>query len=408
MVSLVSSSVSWYSTCAARTLPRRLLFSMLVLVARLPRTTKAFSASSFRRPGAPRLSSSFITARFASSTSEVLTEDKERLEAWKTDLTPQDLNDLLRTAEEAARAAGGILTANSGCCSHFANANTDDDDDDYSDQQKEQKQTEASEIKYNIKDIVTQYDKEAQTAIEGILRTAYPTHSFLGEEDVAAGAAASEAALLEALQNQRNSKGNDGQQFMWICDPIDGTANFASGLALSAVTLGCCYQGTPVVGVVYDPHANELFAAAKGQGATVTKSDGTVERLRVAEAVTHVKDAIINAGCPADPNAFEASMRGMLALNSRARGLRVIACSALTTAWIAAGRLTAHFGYDLSSWDLVAGALLIQEAGGRVSDLDGSDYRLETRNMLCSNGNVVHEQVLEILREADAVSFTRA
>jgi myo-inositol-1(or 4)-monophosphatase len=123
--------------------------------------------------------------------------------------------------------------------------------------------------------------------------------------------------------------------------------------------------------------------------------------------VTDVKDAIINAGCPADPNAFNTSMRGVLALNSKCRGLRVIACSALTTAWISSGRLSAHFGYDLSSWDLVAGALLIQEAGGKVSDLDGTPYKLETRNMLCSNG-LVHDEVLNILREADAVSFTRS
>eukprot|EP00957_Ditylum_brightwellii_P191368 14570594-Ditylum_brightwellii.AAC.1 len=100
-------------------------------------------------------------------------------------------------------------------------------------------------------------------------------------------------------------------------------------------------------------------------------------------------------------------MRGVLALNSKSRGLRVIACSALTTAWIAAGRLTAHFGYDLSSWDLCAGALLIKEAGGLVTDLDGSPYVLETRNMLCSNGRV-HDEILDILREADAVSFERS
>jgi myo-inositol-1(or 4)-monophosphatase len=132
--------------------------------------------------------------------------------------------------------------------------------------------------------------------------------------------------------------------------------------------------------------------AVRGQGDTCNGAP-----LRVATGITQVQDAIINAGCPADPNAFAASMRGIAALNSECRGLRMIACSALTTAWIAAGRLTAHFGYDLSSWDLVAGALLIQEAGDCVTDLDGSPYRLETRNMLCSNG-LVHTPVLDVLR----------
>ena len=85
----------------------------------------------------------------------------------------------------------------------------------------------------------------------------------------------------------------------------------------------------------------------------------------------------------------------------------MIACSALTTAWIAAGRLTAHFGYDLSSWDLVAGALLIQEAGGVVTDLNGSPYQITTRNMLCSNG-LVHDPILKVLKEADAISFEQS
>merc|ERR1712071_334644 len=92
------------------------------------------------------------------------------------------------------------------------------------------------------------------------------------------------------------------------------------------------------------------------------------------------------------------------ALSPKCRGIRVLACSALSLAWIACGRLTAHFGYDLSSWDLVAGALLIQESGGMVTELDGTDYSVETRTMLCSNG-LVHDDILNILKDADAISF---
>lgn len=226
----------------------------------------------------------------------------------------------LATAEQAARAAGEIIRSNSGCCSEMA---------------------EECEIKYSIKDIVTEYDKTAQNAIEKVVRTNHPDHSFLGEEDVEAGGAASEAALLKALESSSTG-------WIWICDPIDGTANFASGLALCAATIGFVYKGTPVVCATYDPFSDECFTAIKGQGAFLNG-----ERLQVSKAITSVGDAIINAGCPADPNAFETSMRGFLVLNGKSRGLRVIACSALTTAWIAAGRLTAHFGYDLSSWDLV-------------------------------------------------------
>jgi len=378
--------------------------TLLWLSVTAPCAVQVYCASAFLAASAPSRRLGIHTAATSSST------ESERLEAWKTDLTLNDLQNLLQTAETAARAAGAILKAHTGCGSHASSSSISEDDEPTA--ETEQQQQQSFEIKSSIKDIVTRYDKEAQTALEKIIRAAYPDHSFLGEEDVAAGAAASEAALLQILQRQNNAEHSG---FLWIADPIDGTANFASGLALSAVTMGCCYQGTPVVGVVFDPHANEMFSAIKGQGATVmstsspTTTTHTRQKLQVAHAVTHVQDAIVNAGCPADPNAFQASMRGVLALNGRTRGLRMIACSALTLSWIAAGRLTAHFGYDLSSWDLVAGALLIQEAGGRVTDLDGTPYRLETRNMLCSNGNEqLHDQVLDILRQADAVSFTRA
>jgi len=294
--------------------------------------------------------------------------------AWMNDLSLDELQSMLKVAEKAARKAGTIITSNEGCCS------IDDD---------------ACEVKFSIKDVVTEYDNAAQVAIEEIVSSAYPHHSFLGEENVDPGAVASEQALIDALSSTPSG-------FLWICDPIDGTANFASGLSMSAVTMGVVYKGIPIIGVVYDPHSDEMFTAIRGQGAYC---NGV--KLQVAQAITNMKDAIINAGCPADPNAFEASMRGVLALNSKSRGIRVIACSALTTAWIASGRLTAHFGYDLSSWDLIAGALLIQEAGGCITDLDGSAYDLTTRNMLCSNEKV-HYQILDVLTKADAVSFKRS
>jgi len=300
-------------------------------------------------------------------------------QAWKDDNSEEDLDDLMETAQLAARAAGEIIRDNVGCSSELG-CSVDG---------------QGFEVKTTIKDIVTQYDQRAQEAVEGIIRSAYPEHSFLGEEDVAPGALASEEALINALDNTQSG-------FVWICDPIDGTANFASGLNLCAVTISLVYKGTSIVGVIYDPHSDEMFSAIRGEGAYLNND----RPLQVASSITRVQDAIINAGCPADPNAFEVSTRGIMALNSECRGIRMIACSALTTAWIADGRLAAHFGYDLSSWDLVAGALLIHEAGGLVTDLDGSEYQVKTRNMLCSNG-VIHENVLGVLKSAGAVKFER-
>jgi myo-inositol-1(or 4)-monophosphatase len=304
-------------------------------------------------------------------------------DAWREEVSLQARQELMATAQEAAMAAGSVIRSHLGCSSELDDGSCSTEGLAYS-------------VKTNIKDIVTQYDQQAQEAVETIIRTAFPTHQFLGEENVGSGAAASEEALVKALEESESG-------FVWICDPIDGTANFAAGLVMCAVTVSVVYKGTPIVGVIYDPNADELFSAIKGEGAFLNNK----EPLQAAKSITSIKDAIINAGCPADPNAFETSMRGVLALNSECRGLRMIACSALTTAWIAAGRLTAHFGYDLSSWDLVAGALMIEEAGGLVTDLDGSPYNVETRNMLCSN-SAVHDQVLDVLKKADAVSFTRS
>jgi myo-inositol-1(or 4)-monophosphatase len=331
------------------------------------------------------------TAQYATTTF------KDSSQSQFIPLDHHDIRLLVTTAENAALAAGRIIQNHLGCSTQRRNKNEINDE-------------EECLIKTSMKDIVTKYDREAQSVIERIIRETYPDHTFLGEEDVEPGAKASEEALLRKLQESSSNR-ND---FIWIFDPIDGTANFAAGLSLCAVTVGVVYRGIPLVGVINDPHANELFVGVKGQGATVKSYDRdghfvSEESIRVADNVEQLKDAIINAGCPADPNAFQTSMRGVIALNTKARGIRMLACSALTTAWIAAGRLTAHFGYDLSSWDLMPGALIIQEAGGYVTDLDGSPYQLTTRNMLCSNGQqAIHSKILEVLNEADAVVYERS
>jgi myo-inositol-1(or 4)-monophosphatase len=282
---------------------------------------------------------------------------------WRQLPADETLAAVLNTAKTAALAAGAIIRDNIGAPSHQI------------------------EEKTSIKDIVTVYDSQAQDVIERTVRAKHPDHSFLGEENVAPGSEASAAALISILKES---------DWVWIVDPIDGTANFASGLPLCGVCIAVAYMGTTVASVIYDPHRDELFSAIKGLGAYMNN-----EPIKTG-TVLQVRDAVVNAGYPANPEALAASLRGMQALSKQARGIRLIACSALTTAWIACGRLTAHFGYDLSSWDLASGALLIQEAGGCVTGLDGSPYTLETRSMLCSNGHV-HDEILNALKEADAV-----
>ena len=218
---------------------------------------------------------------------------------------------------------------------------------------------------------------------------------FLGEEDVPAGGEASIKALRDILANTKDN-------YIWIVDPIDGTANFASGLDLCGVTVTVVKDNKALIGVIYDPHKDEMFTAIDGKGAYCNG-----ERIYATSQIDTVQDAIINAGCPADPNAFAASMRGVMAMNSKCRGIRILACSALTLAWVASGRLGGHYGYDLSSWDLIAGALIVQEADGIITDLNGSPYTIETRNMLVCANTGIHTEILDILHTADAVSFER-
>lgn len=319
-----------------------------------------------------------------------------------------ECKEIVENLEQASRAAGKIILQNLGCSSETTSGIENDDST----------AAPAAEIKINIKDVVTKYDKQAQQVIEEIVEARYPNFYFLGEENVAAGAKASEEALTKALQRNQGTKDlraelestsvtTSDSGFTIIVDPIDGTANFASGLPLCAVTMSVVYQDLPIVGIVYDPHRDEFFSSIRGQGTWLKAKDGKTTQLQVQSAISEAKDAIVNAGCPADPQAFATSMKGMLGLNSHVRGVRVVACSALTLAWIASGRLTAHFGYDLSSWDLVAGALMIQEAGGHITDIYGSPYKVETRNMLCSNGKV-HNEILTILKESGATSFSRS
>eukprot|EP00535_Pseudo-nitzschia_heimii_P002292 CAMPEP_0197188378 /NCGR_PEP_ID=MMETSP1423-20130617/17686_1 /TAXON_ID=476441 /ORGANISM="Pseudo-nitzschia heimii, Strain UNC1101" /LENGTH=560 /DNA_ID=CAMNT_0042640187 /DNA_START=109 /DNA_END=1791 /DNA_ORIENTATION=+ len=315
-------------------------------------------------------------------------------------------DDLLRsmvvTAERAARAAGKVIR-DAQDSSFGRDLDGENDGDSVSTEQKA-----------NIKDIVTKYDREAQDVVERIIRSEFPLHSFLGEENVAAGGDASSQALADALDH--GSDGNDGNGFVWIVDPIDGTANFASGLDLCGVTVAVVDKnsGEALVGVIYDPHRDEMFVAVHGRGAYCNRKRIGTSGMAAGSTPAALRDTIVNAGCPADPNAFAASLRGVGALNSRCRGLRVVACSALTLAWVASDRLGAHFGYDLSAWDLVAGALLVREAGGRVTGIDGSPYDVRTRSMLVSSPGSntgesrVHNDVLGVLRDADAVSFERA
>lgn len=214
----------------------------------------------------------------------------------------------------------------------------------------------------------------------------FPNHDFLGEEDVPPGKEAS-AAALEAKLAANSSDG-----WLWIVDPIDGTTNFVHGMPLCMPSIAATYNGVVVVGVIYDPHRDELFTAIKGRGAYMNG-----ERISVGSQGV-IGDAIVAMGSPPGVQSMEMSLKGVQALMPKVRTIRMLGSAAIMLAWVANGRLTCYWEYDLSSWDIAAGALIVTEAGGRFTDLAGEDYTLRTRKMCASNGNV-HDEVLRVLRE---------
>eukprot|EP00638_Chattonella_subsalsa_P000889 CAMPEP_0117749566 /NCGR_PEP_ID=MMETSP0947-20121206/9808_1 /TAXON_ID=44440 /ORGANISM="Chattonella subsalsa, Strain CCMP2191" /LENGTH=305 /DNA_ID=CAMNT_0005567485 /DNA_START=96 /DNA_END=1016 /DNA_ORIENTATION=+ len=284
-----------------------------------------------------------------------------------------DLEVVLEVAETAAKEAGKIIQDNMGAS--------------------------VKNEKSNHRDLVTKYDGMCEKIIVELINERFPHHIILGEESVAAGTHASVLALSEKLRDLDNySSEEDDEPMLWVIDPIDGTTNFAMGLPLAVVSIGIYYKGQAVVGTIYHPALDECFTAIRGQGA---KLNG--ERIQVRDDA-ELKDAVINCGFCPNPRALEVCARGMEALRHEVRGLRMFASAALVMSWIASGRLSGYFSYDLNAWDLAAGSLILEEAGGKITDLDGTEYGLETRNMLASNG-ILHPVILKELRKANAISL---
>lgn len=220
----------------------------------------------------------------------------------------------------------------------------------------------------------------------------FPSHDFLGEEDVAPGKEASAASLESKLASLEL----DDNGWLWIVDPIDGTTNFVHGMPLCMPSVAATYQGEVVVGVIFDCHRNELFTAIKGKGSFMNG-----ERISVGPQEV-IGDAIVAMGSPPATESMEMSLKGIAALMPKVRTIRMLGSAALMLAWVANGRLTAYWEYDLSSWDIAAGALLIKEAGGKFTDLSGTDFNLRTRKICGSNGKI-HDELLNILRHEASI-----
>ncbi|KAK3268650.1 hypothetical protein CYMTET_22858 [Cymbomonas tetramitiformis] len=283
----------------------------------------------------------------------------------ESDTTSQFLDEVLQVAVKVAVAGGAVV--------------------------REKVGADVIKTKANPRDLLTEVDGEVQQLIEAQVRTFFPEHGFLGEESVPPGALASAAAIDSLLTS--------GPEWLWIVDPIDGTTNFVHGMPMSAISIGVSFRGEVVAAVILDPFREECFSARLGGGAFLNGKE-----IRVGEQ-TSAGEAVVATGYAPNPAAAGPLLRGMTALATLpVRSMRMLGSAAVMFAWVACGRLTAYFEADLSCWDIAGGALLVKEAGGLITDLDGSQYTLRTRAVLASN-NCTHNELIGALQEANCTGL---
>ncbi|RCX16230.1 myo-inositol-1(or 4)-monophosphatase [Fontibacillus phaseoli] len=243
--------------------------------------------------------------------------------------------------------------------------------------------------KYSPQDLVTDVDKGAETMIRKLILTHFPDHDILGEEGVAPGAAASAQAVAEAKKCE----------YLWIIDPVDGTTNFVHGFPFFCVSIALAYKGEVIIGVIYDPVRDEMFVAEKGKGAYMHGNPTRVSEEKL------LAESVIAVGFNPDREvAAPINLKGITALSEQTRSLRAGGSAALHLAYVAAGRLSGYYEVNLNAWDTAAGALLVMESGGIVTDTAGDPYHIGVRNVIASNGKI-QEQLLNAVTAAGATGL---
>lgn len=221
-------------------------------------------------------------------------------------------------------------------------------------------------------DLVTAADREAEEVIVRLLRETFPRHAILAEE--------------------RGADGRDSS-YRWIIDPLDGTTNFAHGFPWFAVSIALERAGEVVLGVVYNPFHRELFCAEKGGGAFLNEV-----QLRVS-ATRRLDGALLATGFPYDRRRSPANNYDHFAhFQQRVQGCRRAGAASLDLAYTAAGRLDGYWEMKLKPWDVAAGKLIVEEAGGKVTDFAGGPCDIAGREILASNG-LIHREMVAVLQQ---------
>jgi myo-inositol-1(or 4)-monophosphatase len=215
-------------------------------------------------------------------------------------------------------------------------------------------------------------DKRAEETLYDELTKARPGYGFIGEE---------------GGTREGTDKAN-----VWIVDPLDGTTNFLHGIPHFAVSIALQREGALIAGLVYNPANDDLFLAEKGKGAYLND-----QRMRVA-ARKKLNESVIGCGLPhIGRGDFDVATQELSAIQPQVAGVRRFGAAALDLAWVAAGRLDGYWERNLSSWDMAAGMVLVREAGGFVTDIEGGDKIFETRDIVAGN-DYIHRELVKILK----------
>jgi myo-inositol-1(or 4)-monophosphatase len=234
-------------------------------------------------------------------------------------------------------------------------------------------------------DLVTQADEAAQEAIRAVLLGRFPDHDFLGEEEAAERKTRGEPAILPRRSAYR-----------WIVDPLDGTANYVHRLPAYAVSIALEHEGELVCGCVLDPLAEECFTAARNEGA---KLNGRPIRVSQCQRIDRAMVAV--SFSPNVPRGSIEISRFVEALHA-AQAVRRLGSAALNLCYIAAGRLDVYWATSVQAWDVAAGVLIVREAGGVVTALDGGSLDLEHPELSAAATAALHHDVQQVLQRAKA------
>lgn len=218
--------------------------------------------------------------------------------------------------------------------------------------------------------LVTEADFAAQQTIHDVISNRFPDHHYLGEEGLA-------------------ETGTDSP-YRWVIDPLDGTSNYVHGFPYYCVSIALEQDGALLIGAIYDPNRDEMFTAIRGQGARL--NGNPIEPTRVDK----LSEAMIVVSLPVPPKPEDVEVKRFMRVMSVAQTVQRLGSAALNLCYVASGRMDGYFATTLKPWDVAAGALIVGEAGGRISKLDGRPLEIEVPDMLATNGLTIHDELMQL------------